>query len=152
MIVRSGTDRLRSFARAGRLRIHRLAASGIVNGVVPRLVEHRSRILAAFALVAIAAGGLLRLVGAGDAGSGVWAAAVAVLAAELLVEVVHTLVIDRHMGVDAIALVAMIGSLALGQELAGVIVGLMFTGGSALEDVASSRARRELTALIERTS
>jgi heavy metal translocating P-type ATPase len=42
------------------------------------------------------------------------------------------------------------GSLALGQELAGVVVGLMFSGGAALEDVASARARRELTALVQR--
>src|SRR5438067_2272328 len=54
------------------------------------------------------------------------------------------------MGVDTIALVAMVGSLALGQELAGIVVGLMFTGGSALEDVAGTRARRELTSLIQR--
>ena len=54
------------------------------------------------------------------------------------------------MGVDTIALVAMVGSLALGEELAGLVVGLMFSGGCALEEVASTRARRELTALVER--
>ena len=31
-----------------------------------------------------------------------------------------------------------------------MIVGLMFSGGAALEDIASTRARRELTALIQR--
>ena len=114
------------------------------------LVEHRARLLAATAVLAIAAGGVLHLVGARDAGDEVWAAAVALLAAELAVEVVRTIVIDRHMGVDTIALVAMVGSLALGQELAGAVVGLMFSGGAALEDFASARARRELTALIQR--
>ena len=54
------------------------------------------------------------------------------------------------MGVDTIALVAMIGALALGEEFAGVIIGLMFSGGQTLEDIASTRARRELTALIQR--
>ena len=114
------------------------------------LVEHRARLLAATAVLAIAAGGVLHLVGAPGAGDEVWAAAVALLAAELAVEVVRTIVIDRHMGVDTIALVAMVGSLALGQELAGAVVGLMFSGGAALEDFASARARRELTALIQR--
>ncbi|MBV9915128.1 MAG: heavy metal translocating P-type ATPase [Solirubrobacterales bacterium] len=114
------------------------------------LVRHRARLLAAFALMALAAGACLKLAGARGAGTDLWAVAVAVLAAELTVEVVRTVLIDRHMGVDTIALVAMIGSLALGQELAGIVVGLMFTGGAALEDVASSRARRELTALIQR--
>jgi P-type E1-E2 ATPase len=39
---------------------------------------------------------------------------------------------------------------ALGEELAGVVVGLMFSGGEALEAAASRRARRELTALVQR--
>ncbi len=113
-------------------------------------IEHRAQILAAVALTAILAGGALHLAGQGAAGDAVWGAAVAVLAAELLVEVAHTLAVDHHMGVDTIALVAMVGSLALGEELAGAVVGLMFSGGAALEELASSRARRELTSLVQR--
>ena len=101
-------------------------------------------------MLAITAGGGLHLAGAPGGGDEVWAAAVALLAAGLTFEVGRTIVIDRHMGVDTIALVAMVGSLALGQELAGVVVGLMFSGGAALEDFASMRARRELTALVQR--
>ena len=48
-----------------------------------------------------------------------WAAAVAVLAAELAVEVVRTVIVDHHMGVDTIALVAMVGALALGRSSPG---------------------------------
>ena len=114
------------------------------------LVEHRARLLAAIAAVSIVVGGLMHLAGQGAAGDDVWRAAVALLAAELAFEVARTVVVDHHMGVDTIALVAMVGSLLLGQELAGVIVGLMFSGGEALEDVASTRARRELTALVQR--
>ncbi len=115
-----------------------------------RLVEHRARVLSAIAALSILVGGLLHLAGRGAAGNDVWRAAVALLAAELAVEIGRTVIVDHHMGVDTIALVAMLGSLLLGQELAGVIVGLMFSGGAALEDVASTRARRELTALIQR--
>ena len=115
-----------------------------------RLLAHRARVLAVIALLALVAGGLLHIAGNGDAGNSVWRAAVALLAAELAVEVARTIVLDRHMGVDTIALVAMVGSLALGEELAGLIVGIMFTGGSTLEDIASTRARRELTALLQR--
>jgi heavy metal translocating P-type ATPase len=118
--------------------------------ILGRLVEHRAPILAAFAALALAIGGVLHLSGAGAAGVQVWRGAVALLAAELAFEVVRTVVVDHHMGVDTIALVAMVGSLALGEELAGLIVGLMFSGGAALEDVASTRARRELTALVQR--
>ena len=114
------------------------------------LAEHRSRILAAYALVALTLGGVLHLAGERSAGDGVWRIGVTVLAAELLGEVIHTVFVERRMGVDTIALIAMVGSLALGQELAGMIVGLMFSGGAALEDAAASRAKRALTELIAR--
>jgi heavy metal translocating P-type ATPase len=114
------------------------------------LAANRARLLAATALVAITAGGVLHLLGAGDAGHQVWRAAVALLAADLAVEVGRTVLVDRHLGVDTIALVAMVGALALGEELAGVVIGLMYTGGEALEAAASKRARRELTALVSR--
>ena len=114
------------------------------------VIEHRARLLAAVALSALVVGGLLHLAGAAAAGDDVWRAAVALLATELAFEVARTVVVDRHMGVDTIALVAMVGSLALGEELAGLIVGIMFTGGSTLEDLASTRARRELTRLVQR--
>ena len=114
------------------------------------LGEHRSRLLAGLALVSLVVGGALHLAGAGRAGDDVWRVAIVVLAAELLAEVVHTVFVNRRMGVDTIALVAMIGCLALGEYLAGIIVGLMFSGGGALEDWAASRAKRELTELIER--
>jgi heavy metal translocating P-type ATPase len=114
------------------------------------VVEHRAPLMAAYALLSIVAGGVLHLLGEGATGDAVWRAAVALLAVELALEVGRTVLIDHHMGVDTIALIAMVGSLALGQELAGVIVGLMFSGGAALEDIASTRARRELSSLIER--
>jgi len=118
--------------------------------ILGRLIEHRARILAIFALLGLTVGGALHLAGAGALGDQVWRATVALLAIELAGEVVRTVLVDHHMGVDTIALVAMVGSLVLGEELAGVLVGLMFSGGAALEDVASTRARRELTALVQR--
>ncbi|MGH2877070.1 MAG: heavy metal translocating P-type ATPase [Solirubrobacteraceae bacterium] len=114
------------------------------------LIEHRARVLASVALATIVAGGALELAGAHVARDDLWAAVIALLAAELFVEVARTVVVDHHMGVDTIALVAMIGALILGQELAGLVVGLMFSGGAALEDAASTRARRELTSLVQR--
>jgi heavy metal translocating P-type ATPase len=113
-------------------------------------VVHRARILASLAALSILVGGALYLSGEHAAASDVWAAAVLVLAAELAFEVVRTVIVDHHMGVDTIALVAMVGALALGEEFAGVIIGLMFSGGQTLEDIASTRARRELTSLIQR--
>jgi cation transport ATPase len=114
------------------------------------LVEHRAQMLAVFAFAAIVIGGLLLAVGEGAAGQTVWGVAVAVLAAELTVEVGRTVVVEHSLGVDTIALVAMVGALELGEELAGVVIGLMFSGGAALDAIASQRARRELTALVQR--
>jgi heavy metal translocating P-type ATPase len=113
-------------------------------------VESRAEILAGVAVVAIAAGFALHLAGAPAAGHQVWRAAVALLAVELAFEVGRTVIVEHHLGVDTIALVAMVGALALGEELAGAVIGLMFTGGAALETVASRRARRELTQLVQR--
>src|SRR6478736_5270237 len=137
----------------------RLAGVGVARGPgYPRwgrraavwLVIHRARILASVAALSILVGGALYLSGRHAAGTDVWAAAVLVLAAELTFEVGHTVIVDHHLGVDTIALVAMVGALALGEELAGAVIGLMFTSGAALEAAASRRAQRELTLLIQR--
>ena len=114
------------------------------------LVEHRAQILASIAVAALVVGGVLYAVGEGATAQLVWRATVALLAAELAVEVGRTVVVEHSLGVDTIALVAMVGSLALNQELAGLVIGLMFSGGASLEAIASRRARRELTALVQR--
>lgn len=105
------------------------------------LIEHRAQLSASVAVAAIAAGAALHALGLGQAGDTVWGAAVALLAAELTVEVGRTVVVEHSLGVDTIALVAMVGALVLGEELAGAVIGLMFSGGAALEAVASRRAR-----------
>ncbi len=56
-----------------------------------------------------------------------------------------------HWGLDILAVVAMIATLATGEYAAALIVSLMLTGGEALEDYAEQRARRELTSLLERS-
>jgi heavy metal translocating P-type ATPase len=55
-----------------------------------------------------------------------------------------------HLGVDLIALLAMVGALLLGELLAGAIIAAMLVGGESLEAHAAQRARRELTALLQR--
>lgn len=53
-------------------------------------------------------------------------------------------------GVDILAAVAVISSLALREFWAGMVIVLMLTGGRALEDYANHRAERELDALLSR--
>jgi heavy metal translocating P-type ATPase len=107
------------------------------------------RLLAALSLGALLAGGALALLGAHDAAQTVWGGGVLVALVPLSWSVARSL---RHgdAGVDVIALLAMAGALVLGQELAGAVVALMLAGGNALEDAAGRRARRELTALLDR--
>src|SRR6516165_9056158 len=93
------------------------------------LVDRRAQILASLAMAALVVGGLLYAVGEGATAQSVWRATLAVLAAELAVEVGRAVVVERSLGVDTIALVAMVGALALDQELAGVVIGLMYSGG-----------------------
>ncbi len=105
--------------------------------------------LAAAILLALAIGGILHLLGVGGAGDLVWAAAIVIALFPLSWSVLRS-VAGGDIGVDAIALVAMAAALALGQYLAGAVVALMLSGGNALEAAAARRARRELTALLER--
>ena len=78
-----------------------------------------------------------------------WAVTTALALIPLTASVVSSLW-HRKLGVDIIALLAMVGALLLGQYLAGAVVALMLAGGQALEYFADSRARRELSSLIQR--
>lgn len=111
--------------------------------------DQAPRLLAAASLAAVATGGILHLGGSPTAGDAVWAASIAVLLVPLAWSVVRAFA-RGDLGVDLIALMAMTAALALGHYLAGAVVALMMSGGNALEDYAARRARRELTALVER--
>jgi len=111
--------------------------------------ERRRLALPAITAAAIAAGGLLHAFGAERAGDVLWAATIAAMLVPLGASVVRSLA-RGDVGVDAIALVAMAGCLALGELLAGTVVALMLSGGNALEAMADRRARGELTALLSR--
>ena len=107
------------------------------------------RLLLPLVAAALAAGGVAWIAGAPEVAGRIWLAGTA---AVLLVQVVDiTLSLRRgEFGLDVIAALAMAGALVLGQYLAGIIVGLMFTGGEALEEFAQRRATREMTALLSR--
>ena len=77
-------------------------------------------------------------------------AVVAAVAAPLALRVVRALR-RRELGVDVIALLAMLAAVAVGEILAASVVAVMVAGGLALEDFASRRAKRELSALLARS-
>ena len=114
------------------------------------LADWHDRVIAVATLVALIVGALLHIAGRERVGDLVLAVAVAVLLVALTLDVLRTLVRERRVGVDLIALVAMAGALALGEYFAGAVIALMFSGGQSLEVMAARRAKRELTALVAR--
>ncbi|HEX9123983.1 MAG TPA: heavy metal translocating P-type ATPase [Actinomycetota bacterium] len=108
-----------------------------------------SRLFLAASVVGIATGGILRLVGAKDGAEVAWALTTAVGIVPLAWSVIRDL-LHGETGVDPIALLAMVGALALGNYLAGAVIALMLSSGQSLEAYADSRAHRELSALLAR--
>jgi heavy metal translocating P-type ATPase len=56
-----------------------------------------------------------------------------------------------HLGLDLLAVTAIVATVAVGEFWASLIIVIMLTGGEALEDAAAGRAERELTSLLDRT-
>jgi heavy metal translocating P-type ATPase len=108
-----------------------------------------SAVIPALALLGIVAGGVAWWLGAPEWARFVWAASIVICLVPLTFSIVAGLWRGKA-GVDLIALLAMAGSLAVGEELAGAVVALMLAGGQELEAFAGRRARRELKALAER--
>ena len=113
------------------------------------LRAHSARLLALVALAGVVTGLALAATGHHREASWVWAATTAISLVPLTWSVLRSLR-KGDVGVDAIALVSMAGALALHEYLAGAVVALMLAGGNALEEAADQRARRDLTALVER--
>ena len=115
----------------------------------PRTATDTRLLLPGAAAASLIAGGVLELAGAHDLAHATWAASTLLLLIPLTISVARSL-LHRDVGVDAIALLAMAGALALGEYLAGAVIALMLAGGNALELFAQRRARRELTLLVDR--
>ena len=56
-----------------------------------------------------------------------------------------------HVGLDLLAVTAILATILVGEYWASLIIVIMLTGGEALEDAAAHRAERELTALLDRS-
>lgn len=119
-----------------------------VAGLASRLAPLR-RLLLPGLLLALAAGGLAFASGQDILAQRLWAGATALVLALLVFHILSSLR-RREFGLDLIAALAMGTALLFGENLAGAIVALMFTGGEALEAYAQRRAAREMSALLSR--
>lgn len=106
--------------------------------------------LALTTVTLLGAGALLHATGISlAAGDRLWMAAGATGGGYSLWTTVSSLRAGR-VGVDLIALLAVVGALAVGEYLAAGVIGVMVTSGRALENWAAGRARRDLDALLQR--
>ncbi|MDR7081788.1 heavy metal translocating P-type ATPase [Arthrobacter ginsengisoli] len=71
------------------------------------------------------------------------------VAAYLAVGMVRRL-IGGQWGIDILAVTAIVSTVLVGEFIASMIIVLMMAGGTALEDYAAGRAKKELTSLLER--
>ena len=55
-----------------------------------------------------------------------------------------------EVGLDIVAALSMTAALAVGENLAAIVVALMYSGGQYLEAFAERHARREMTAILSR--
>jgi len=114
------------------------------------LDRHLGVLLLAVTGACLVGGGMLHLAGAPTAGNAVWAASGTIGAGYTLWTVVDSLRRGR-VGVDLIALLALVGALAVGEYLAAAVISVMMASGRALEAWAAGRANRDLRRLLERT-
>lgn len=105
-------------------------------------------VLLAVTTAALTAGVVLRLVGAPGPADFCWALGTAVAVVPAVGWVLAALR-RGHAGVDLIAVVALIGTLAVREYLAGALIALMLATGRTLEAAAQRRASRDLRALLE---
>ena len=105
-----------------------------------RLRANTEVVLLVVAVTLLAAGGILHLAGLDEAAHSVWAL-------DTIVGIVPATwwVIDaarhRRLGVDALAVLALVGTLVIGEYLAGAVITVMLASGRTLEARAAARAQ-----------
>ena len=113
------------------------------------LGRHSALVVLTLTASGLAAGLLLWVAGAALARDAVWAA-VGVCGAGYALWAMVDALRHRRLGVDVIALLALVGALLVGELLAAAVISVMLASGRALEAWAAGRARRDLHALLER--
>ncbi len=105
--------------------------------------------LLVLAVVGISGGGVAHLVGLGGTAHVLWALTALVGVAPALWWALDA---ARHgrLGVDLIAVLALVGTLVIAEYLAGAVITVMLASGRSIEGRAAARARRDLHAMLER--
>ena len=104
--------------------------------------------LAVLTVGALAAGALAWVAGQRAVADGFWIAGTVVAVLPATLWVLAALRRGR-VGVDLIAVMSLVGTLLVGEYLAGALIAVMLAGGRALEAAAERRASHDLRALLE---
>ncbi len=108
-----------------------------------------NRALLAVTILALLAGAAFYGLDRPLAASMVWSASALLVAALLVAEIISRLR-HREMGVDLIALLAIVAAVFFSQALVAAVIATMLAGGRALEEYTGRRAERELRRLVDR--
>lgn len=101
--------------------------------------------------LALAVGGAsCRLLDRDAVGDGLWVAAIGVGLVFAILRIVESLRRGRA-GVDVLAVLALIGTLLIGELLAGAVIAVMVATGRMIEERAGAHAAGELRALLSRS-
>jgi cation transport ATPase len=100
-------------------------------------------------LVALASGGISWWLDEPALAQNLWSAGTLVALAPAAWWVI-TAIRHHRFGADIIAVLSLVGTLAIGEHLAGALIAVMLATGRALDAAAERRARRDLTALTDR--
>lgn len=106
--------------------------------------------IVAITVLVAAVGGVLALTGFVVAAQWVISGFALIVAAMQAWDMIKNL-IGGQWGIDALAIMAIIATVSVGEFWASLVIVLMLSGGEALEDFAEGRARRELGALLDRS-
>ncbi|MGO4441757.1 heavy metal translocating P-type ATPase [Mycobacterium sp. 2YAF39] len=104
--------------------------------------------LVVFTIAALTTGGIAWLAGRHDLADVCWVVGTSVAVIPATLWVVAALRRGR-VGVDLIAVLSLVGTLLVGEYLAGALIAVMLAGGRALEAAAERRASHDLRALLE---
>lgn len=115
-----------------------------------RLISHLGMGILVLVGTILVLGCVLHLVGIGADGDVAWITAGAIGTAYAAFTMLDGLR-RRSIGVDAIAVLALLGALIIGEYLAAAVIAVMVASGRALEGWAAGQARRDLQGLLERT-
>lgn len=103
----------------------------------------------AICIATLVAGGACHLAGADRIGDWIWLAGAAVVLLALAVDTVVALW-RKRLGLDLVALVSIAGAILLQEYFTADIIALMFASGRALEGYAERRARKDMSALLQK--